>query len=356
MGGDAIEAALRQQAHWCQLMGSPLNGTLLQAAADDYERGGIVRALLRDFAQEPNDSALALRLAGALHHAVLTGRAGSLADHYPSVGGSFDAARGAALWGAAEAVLADDPDTIRSFLVHPPQTNEVARSGVLLGGFLTIAERTGLPLALLEVGASAGLNLLWEKFRYDLEVGAWGNPDSPVAIHCLWRGQPPSLGRRPEVVSKAGCDRHPLPIATPADALRLEAYVWPDQTARLERLRGAIELARAETPAVEQADAATWLAATLDVQRVGQVTVVYHSIVMQYLDTVTREHFEDTLEAAGERATPEAPLAHLAMEPGLEQGRPMHALELTLWPGGRGRRLARVHPHGAEANWLPCPG
>lgn len=349
----SIPSALRLQANWCQRLGSPLTAALLDAAARDFELGGTTRSLLADFPLEPVAAALALRLTGALHHAVLAGQADELANFYPSSGGRFDPdVDGDALWAAARACLGADPEAIRSFLEQPPQTNEVTRSAVLLGGFLTIAQRSDWPLALLEIGASAGLNLLFDHYHYDLGRHAWGNPASTVQLRSQWQGQTPKLDVLPQVVSRAGCDRHPLPIATAAERRRLEAYVWPDQTERLHRLRAAMALARQVGVVVDPVSADEWITARLSEPVTGQITVVYHSIVQQYLPGPVRSSFQQAIAAAGQRASSAAPLAHLSMEPRQEQGATRYLLELTLWPGGEREALAEVHPHGNEAVWF----
>lgn len=352
MNDQAIPAALRLQAQWCVRLGSPLTAALLDAAAEDFCAAGITQALFADFAGEPVAAALALRLAGALHHGVLTDPHSDLAKFYPSVDGHFDPDRDAAtLWEAARACLQADPDSIRAFLERPPQTNEVSRSGVLLGGFLTIARHSGLPLALREVGASAGLNLLFDHYHYDLGHGCWGHPQSPVQIRSQWRGQPPALDIEPVITSRAGCDRNPLPIASEAERRRLEAYVWPDQVERLQRLRAAMALAREAGIAVAPMSADQWIRTQLDELPTGQVTVVYHSVVQQYLPRAVRSRFQAAIAEAGERATASAPLAHLRMEPVQERGATRYLLDLTLWPSASRQTLAEVHPHGSEAMW-----
>lgn len=352
MNEAAIEASLRLQADWCQRLGSPLTAALLEAAAADYRAQGITHSLLATIVGEPVAAALALRLTGALHHAVLLDPSIDLASLYPSVGGHFEPGRDdAKLWAAACACLRADPDSIRTFLECPPQTNEVSRSGVLLGGFLTIARHTGLPLALKEVGASAGLNLLFDHYHYDLGHGSWGDPQSPVQISSHWHGQPPALSIKPGIASRAGCDRNPLPIATEAERRRLEAYVWPDQVERLQRLRAAMTLARRSGIEVAAISADAWTRAQLAELPGGQVTVVYHSVVQQYLPPAVRSSFRQAIAEAGERATASAPLAHLRMEPVQEHGATRYLLDLTLWPGASRQTLAEVHPHGSEASW-----
>ncbi len=352
MGDDPVALDLRRQADACRSLASPLTGALLDGAAADYVAQGVVHRLLRDFPDDPLASALSLRLAGALHHLVLSGRAPALAAHYPSAGGSWNVQATAELWHAAAATLAQHEREVRTFLTLPPQTNEVGRSGVLLGGFLEVARRTGLPLALREIGASAGLNLFWDQYRYDLGEAQWGDPASPVRIACQWRGSCPDLTTPVEVASRRGCDPNPLPIATDSDRLRVAAYVWADQTERLARQRAAMAIAAARPSPIQVAGAAAWIEAELFRRQRGETLVVYHSIVMQYIPKAERSRFRALLANVGETATDRTPLAWLAMEPFRVGKRFEYELTLTLWPGGREERLAtRVHPHGHKANW-----
>jgi hypothetical protein len=158
---------LREQADACAAMGSPLYGHLLGLAAQDAEEGGPVWAVLAPHmdgvGSDRRGSALALRLMAAVHRLVLTGAAPALARHYPSVGGDGDAD---AAWAAFRETLAAQGERVADLLALPCQTNEVGRAAALAVGFLAIAARTALPLRLLEVGASAGLNLRWDHFRY----------------------------------------------------------------------------------------------------------------------------------------------------------------------------------------------
>ena len=137
--------------------------------------------------------ALPLRLAGALHGLVLEGRDPGLAAVYPP----HDAPTDDALWAAVAAAFAAHAAYILARLDGPPQTNEPQRSAALCPGFLTVAALTGLPLVTSELGASAGLNLLWDRFAYRFGAAAWGDPASPVRIAPDWQGPPPPLPRGP---------------------------------------------------------------------------------------------------------------------------------------------------------------
>ena len=167
----AIAEWLRIQSRWCERLGSPLYATLLERAADDAASGGPVFEVLRGHESDPPGSALALRFMGSVHRLVLSGAAPALAAFYPSAAGR--PAKGDR-WLAFRATVADNAEQLRSMVGDPVQTNEVGRSATLLGGFLTIAGETGMPLRLLEVGSSAGLNLRWDRYHYSSGAWTWG--------------------------------------------------------------------------------------------------------------------------------------------------------------------------------------
>ena len=229
------------------------------------------------------------------------------------------------------------------------QTNEIGRSATLSGGFLAIARETGLPLRLREVGASAGLNLRFDHYRYDTGRVAWGPPDSPVQLRGYWDGGDPPYDGSLEVLERRGCDPSPVDPASEDGRLTLLSYVWADQEDRIARLRGALELARSVPVEVERADGRDWVERELAQPAAGTATVVFHSVVMPYLSHEEREAFAATVTAAGERATEQAPLARLQMEYGGEQAE----LRLTLWPGGEERLLATCGFHGMNTVWQP---
>jgi hypothetical protein len=259
-----------------------------------------------------------------------------------------------AAWAATRAAISRDPARFAAFMTHEPQTNEVRRSACLLPGFLTIAAETGLPLACLELGASAGLNQLWNRYAYDYgDVGLWGDPASPLRLDSAWSGPPAPWNTPIQVASTSACDRKPIELADPLQRRRLKAYLWPDQTERIERFDAAVGMALAAGTSVERADAAEWTLARA-VPCEGVATVVYHSIFWQYLPAQTKTALRAAIEAHGAAAAANAPLAWLRMEPIDGQAFPIE-LRLTLWPGGEDRRLATVHAHGASVNW-EAPG
>jgi hypothetical protein len=352
MSADIVEA-FERQIGWCDSAGSPFTARVLEAALADWRAGGALRELLPRWPLDggPGDAskdALPLRVAGALHAMALDGSDAAVAALYPPQRDSFDAQAGPV---AVSRALRTQRERVADYLQSAPQTNEIGRSAVLLGGFAEVARDTGLPLATLEIGASAGLNQFWHRFRYELGGAGWGDPASPVLIRSDWRGQAPALPVSFRIASQSACDLAPIDLRRPGAALRLESFVWADQRERLERLRAAIALASACDLRVEPADALAWARRELASSRPGQATVLYHSIMWQYLPPSTRDGLHKAIAAAGARATREAPLAWLALEPP-PAADVVFELRLTTWPGGESRVLATAHPHGREATWL----
>jgi hypothetical protein len=224
------------------------------------------------------------------------------------------------------------------------------RTSALLGGLLTVQQGTGLPVRLLEVGASGGLNLLVDRYAHEVADGVvLGDPASPVRLRRPWEGRHPAHVP-PRVVERRGCDPHPLDPTSAEDRLTLTSYVWGDQVDRFERLRGALQVAAAAPPVVERLPAGAFLERELAEPRPGVVTVVWHSVVRQYLAPQERQAVADLLTGAGGRATPQAPLAHLWLEP--ERGFAFQ-VGLTTWPGGRATVLADCQGHGPPVVWRP---
>lgn len=337
----------RLQAGYCRGAGSPLTAEVLDAAADDLVAGGPVAELLRPLADDPPGSVPALRLAGALHRLVLERRAPELALHYPSVGGTPGDVGPVVIRTAREHL-----DELRELVRRPVQTNEVGRSSALLGGLIRIQQRSGLPIRLLELGASGGLNLLVDRFAHEVADGVvLGDASSPVRLERPWQGRHPDH-RTPEIAERRGCDPGPLDPTSSEDRLTLTSYVWADQVHRFERLRAALQVAAGDPPVVERSGAAAFLEQELARPRPGVTTVVWHSVVRQYVDPAERRAMDELLDEAGARATRGAPLAHLWLEP--EKGRsPRFLLGLRTWPGGRARTLAECQGHGPPVVWRP---
>lgn len=341
---EEVIASFRTQAVWCRRLGSPFTAGLLECGAAELSDGGGLSGLLGSWPGDPVADALPLRLAGALHALVLGGVDPALAEVYPPRTPDPEA-----VWAVATVSIAAHEPFIREFLRSPPQTNEVRRSGVLLGGFLEVARRASLPLRLLEIGASGGLNLIWDRYRYRLGARGWGDPAGAVEIAPEWQGGWPPLDVPARVVERTACDTNPLDLDRADHRLRLRSYVWADQRERLALLDGAMAAARRAGVRVDRADAADWLSARLAEPASGRASVVYHSVVWQYLPAAVRDRVAEVVRAAGERAGDGAPVAWLRFEP--EPGGAFE-LRLTYWPGGCDLVLAHAQAHGASVNWL----
>jgi hypothetical protein len=332
----------------CSMLGSAFYGRLCERMAADARAGGPVFALLEPHADEPFEQVFALRLLGGVHRIVLEGRAPALAAHYPTVGGAGAAD---AVWPALLDLVASRPPEVLDALTHPVQTNEVGRSSALVGGFLTVAYDTGLPLRVLEAGSSAGLNLRFDHYRYEQNGAGFGPADSPVRFTAVWPDRVPPLDAPLQVAERVGCDRDPIDPTTDDGRLTLLSYMWPGQDERFHRLEGALDVARSVPAPVVRADLVEWLADRLVESRPGLATVVFHSIVWQYLPEAARDAVQRILGEAGGRATDDAPLAWLRLEPRPPSlGTP--EVWLTQWPGGRERRLATASFHSGPVEWL----
>ena len=291
---EVLAGRLRRQAEWCSTLGSPLYASLLESAAADVDAEGPALEVLAGFESEAEFAAVALRFMGAIHRLVLEGRVPRLEPHYPSVGGDGDAATA---WPSFRDALGEHREEIRRLMARGCQTNEVGRSAALLGGFLEVAHRTGLPLRILEIGASAGLNLRWDRYRYEagktdkksgepVEAG-WGDELSQVRFVHFFE-VPPPLDRAAEVAERKGCDIEPIDPTSEEGSLSLRSFIWADQLGRLSRLDGAIAIAQEVPAEVERMDAVTFLERELAEPRPGMATVVYHSVFMQYVSEEDR--------------------------------------------------------------------
>ncbi len=341
---------LRWQADACRELGSPLYGDLLLRAADDLLTGGPTAEVLRGHLDDRLSSVLALRLLGGAHALALSGRAPQLAAFYPSAGGTLDSEPGSPqAWAALRRTFDEQRDELRTWLDHPPQTNEVGRAAALLGGLRYISAEQALPVRLIEVGASAGLNLRADRFSVPGDAGSYGNPDSPVVLTAGWQGEPPPASRI-EVIERLGGDLSPVDPNTAAGRLRLTAYVWPDQADRIRRLRGAFTIA-AEVPAELRAESASATVARTRLEP-GTWTVLWHSIFRQYLTERQRTELATGVGALGGLATPAARFAYLYLEQSRAGGCPV---TLVTWPGGKRRVLGTAPAHGLPVYWQPQP-
>jgi hypothetical protein len=328
---------------------SPFYAALMDAMAADVEAGGPTWELLGPYADQPSTEYFPLRALAGVHRMVLDGSAPALRGHYPSVGGDGDAQ---AAWpGVRDAFAAHDPDVLDD-LRHPLQTNETSRCGALAAGFHVIAKRDPTPMRAFELGASAGLNLHFDRYRYESGGLAAGPEDSPVRFVDYWRGGDPPFDAPVDLVERAGCDLDPIDPTTEAGRLSLLSYVMPDQLERIAMMRGALEVAAVDPVRVDRASADEWIANRLAAEpAAGVTTVVFHSVFWIYPPAAVTDAIRSTIEAAGARASDGSPLHWLRYEEGAER---MGVVELRLrsWPGGTDELLARGGHHFQPLEWL----
>lgn len=316
----SIADALVLQSTQCRVLGSAQYADLLEGLTEDFEAGGLVFDVLGRRTERPVHDALPLRLLGAVHRIALSGRAPELARRLPSCGG--DGSRiDVREW---LSIVARNRAEIDRALGEQVQTNEVGRSVVLreLASWLPSVGVTEFDL--LEIGSSAGLNLNFDRLG-EMSLGA---------ARC---------------VERRGSDPSSLDVSRDDDALRLQSFVWPDQLERLDRLRRAIDVALQYPPHVEHASADEFLRTRL-CHEAERSTVVFHSIVWQYLPNDVRDGVRSAIDEAGSARDSSRPVVWARMEP----SGPVADVRVTVVDenGRREHRLAEVGYHGQDFRWL----
>ena len=311
--------------------------------ADDFERGGskLYAALARAFADDPLVAAIVgdhrprweapLRLFGGVHYLELSG-----VVQHP--------------WLKFRGVLESHHDWLRRFVAEQPvQTNEVQRSWALLPAFLTVAD--GRPLDIIELGPSGGLNLFWDRYSYRYGGAEWGPRDAPLELSGQADPAPPPqlFDTGVEVRKRVGIDRRPVDVTTDHGARLLQAFVWADQGARLERVRRAVEIVRTDPPELLEGDYVEVLPSLLATRDLDALTVVFHSASVVYLRDDERAALQDAIERAARRGS----LAWISYEIDRDEevGYRNFVLEVQAWPDGLRRRLARLDGHANSLEW-----
>ncbi|EKE45624.1 hypothetical protein OCGS_0241 [Oceaniovalibus guishaninsula JLT2003] len=332
-----VREAFAAQAPVCDDLGSPFTARLMRLCAERLERGNAVADRVLDWPEDPSNraSALPLRVAGILHRLVLAGDAG-LAAVYPP----HDATDGA-LWSAVTQAMKDHADALLDWIDSPPQTNEVRRAAALIPALHMIAAAEDRPLALLELGASAGLNLNADRFRLTTGAVSYGPADSAVVLAPGWTGASPAPADL-HFASREGVDLRPIDPDDPEQRRRLLSYIWADQPDRMARTEAAIALRRASDVVLTAGDAGGWLAERLGCRAGLGVPVVYHTIAWQYFPRATQAACEASMRGHGN-------LWRLAME--ADGGRRGAAITLTRYPEDRSIPLGRVDFHGRWLDW-----
>lgn len=337
--------AFKHQSISCAALGSPFMESLLKMLAQHWPTHGRLNARLARFEGEigPSGASLPLRIAGGLHALVLSGRAPELAQVYPPHTAADDVLRGAVL-----SALTKHEDFLLNWVESPPQTNDVRRSAALMPAAAVLKARFDLPVWLSELGASGGLNLMWDHFLLQLPDAQLGSKSSVLTLTPDWEGPAPPAAL-PDITKRAGVDLNPLDLAKPADMLRLMAYLWPDQPERLALTRAAASVMNAQ---MTRSDAIDWLEHQLNDAPDGQTHLIQHTIAWQYFPAQVQQRGLALIEAAGARATATRPLAWLSLESdGDTKGALGAALTLRLWPGDVTLNLGRADFHGRWVKW-----
>ena len=319
-----------------------------------------------------------LLLLAAVHFLLLSGVEHPLATHYDTVadvrGTPFDPSAA-----DVSAVFTEFCEEHRRELeeviaTRTTQTNEVGRCSALLPGLCHIASLYDweVPLSLLDLGTSAGLNLRFDDYAYtyrsasDDHVRTAGPLNSAVSIECSARDDVSSLPglRMPTMSERVGLDLSPLDPFSDDAVLWLLACQWPDNPTRFGRLRGALSNARAtdDPPRLEHGDMVTDLPRVAASIAGTTPLVVFHSWVAAYLD----EGQQRTLAAEVRALGASRPVHHLYCEtpfetPGLptppspvpREGPDLATALVHIGPDGEPERLADTHPHGYWIRWWP---
>lgn len=341
-----IRAGYDQQIGYCIANDAPLTASICCAiisVADDNSRTG---ARILNWRGEVIPEALPLRSAAPFHALYQSGKAPALAALYEGKIVDQDHVNH-----LIDAALREFDDFIYPWLDTPPQTNEPGRCAALMGGLMVLTARHNLPIEILEIGSSAGLNLNISRYAFDLGGVKTGPSDSQVLIKPEWRGlnTPPPV--HPDIIAK-GVDLHPMDCNDERTRERLLAYVWPEQKLRFEHTAKAIKMAQEHSVDLVQGDAADWIEAQLALpQNSGTMRVLMHSIVWQYLPDATQKRITHAMENAAHNASDDKPLAWVALE--TNQSMKQHELIIRSWPNhGNAEILGRAHAHGFWVEWL----
>ena len=285
---------------------SPLYQALCLVVASDRE---LLELLTR---RRPGQQPSFL-LFGAVHQLLLGGAEHRLRDYYASVvdGAALDPGRaGQAFLDFCRQHRAPLAELIASRLV---QSNVLRRAIALRFALWAIGQRHDGPVHLIEVGASAGLLMNVDRYRYLIGGRAFGRPDAPVALDSRWRSEDPvpDLDDVPEIAGKTGIDLHPIDLADPAERLWLRALVWPEQRTAAALLDAAIDEARKERPAIIAGDAIDVCPALDRELPAGRTRVVFHAATRMHVAAERREQFDQAIDALSARG----PLYHIWLEP-----------------------------------------
>ena len=334
----------------CECANAPLYAGIIRGVKDDAaikELAGQVKP-----GQPPANVLLA-----AVHYLLLQGADHPLRKLYPNLnGGNHTGEDGFPLF---KDFVAQHRAELEPLIANGvTNTNEVARCSALHAGFRAVAEQAGAPLNLIEIGPSAGLNLIWDQYAVRYSRGNetfFTEPrDAALILDCELRGERlPPLGPAPKVASRVGLELNPVDLSDPHWRNWLKALVWPDQVARFARLEKAIAIFREHPAEIRGGDALSLLADAIARIPEGEPVCVYHTyVVYQFSEANMRLALDDILVMAGLRR----PIFRLSCEGSLERAGEAEMLLGHYHDGAKKlRRLATCHPHGAWLEWTDSP-
>ncbi|GMN02681.1 DUF2332 domain-containing protein [Erythrobacter sp. MTPC3] len=350
MAIEDIGAAIDWQAEHAEINAAPCTARIVRALKAVLRTDTLTGRRIAGWEGLTLKDAMPLRVAGGLHHLLLSGQDDRLARVYS--GQIADQQRVDAL--VCELVEQFDAQLL-PWLDGPPQTNEAGRAASIMGGLLWLAQRTQRKFELFELGASAGVITMLDRYRFTLGETVVGPANSPMHIAPEWKGaSPPAATEDFEILSVAGCDLAPIDLSDADSALKLKSYVWPDAPGRMARIDAAIELASNQPPVLTREDAGAFVKWFLAQPQAGSTArVMFHSIMWQYMPESTQAAITAQFEAAGELASSDRPLGWVSLETDPKTFR--HELKVRLWDGGdhSGETvlLSHAHPHGAWVEW-----
>jgi hypothetical protein len=323
---------------------SPLYLNLASRIAEDPE-------LLELAAQAWQKDALPNLFFAAVHYLLLKGEHHQLAAFYPSLNNTsqhYDF-----VYPYFRSFALEHKDQIDEIITtHSVQTNEVGRCAVLVPAFELVARQAKTqPISVIEIGSSAGLTLLWDRYHYryaeDLQCG---NPNSPVRIECQLHGEkrPPVRDELPKITSRMGIDLSPVDLNDTESVQWLRALVWPEHLRRASQLEQAIQLARSNPPRIVSGNALELLPTLIDGVPANDPLCIYHSFTLSLAGGKPKETLERLLAEASEKRD----LSHISLEWVANSEAPI--LRLAFLSGGEKSEkvLARCNAHGEWLEWL----
>ncbi|MGB3753624.1 MAG: DUF2332 domain-containing protein [Parerythrobacter sp.] len=340
-----IPEAIEWQAEHAHRAGAPGTAAVVRAMLAVVRGNTAVGRRMAAWQGLTLQDAMPLRLHGGLHHLLLLG-----ADRRLSAVYSGEMTEQPAVDALVCELVETYDARLLPWLDGPPQTNEAGRSASIMAGLLWLAQHVPPRFRLFEIGSSAGVNTMLDRYRFELGGVSAGPADSPMVIAPDWRGPPPPAGMT-DIVGIEGCDIAPIDLIDAEAALRLKGYVWPEAAERMGRIDAAIVLAQVAPPSVVKSDAADFVEAVLERPPESGVTrALFHSIVWQYIPEDRQQRITAAMERAGAAADTDTPLAWIALETNRETF--AHELTVRYWPGpAEPVVLATAHPHGAWIEW-----